>query len=192
MSSWKIALRQALEMYVAEAQPGAGADLHLAQTPDRVVRAFAEYVSGYAEDPGLILRNGTFCEVRDQMIHIRDIRVTSMCAHHLQPIIGVAHFAYVPNKVIVGLSKLPRMIQVLGRRLQVQERLTDEIVDVFQREVEPGGCGVHIRAYHGCMMARGVREHGSITETTALRGVFKQGEARQEFMASLEHGGFQL
>jgi GTP cyclohydrolase I len=159
---------------------------HLSDTPIRVLRAFVDSVRGYKEDPEEILKrqflNGTY----DQMIHVRRIKVLSTCSHHLLPIIGLAHFAYLPGKHIVGLSKIPRLVDAFARRLQVQENLTEEIVDTFQKVVEPKGCGISIRAFHCCAAVRGI-EQQILMDTTALRGVFRENTAtRQEFLSSID------
>jgi GTP cyclohydrolase IA len=160
---------------------------HMTETPDRFVKALGHKISGCTEDPAQFLATQFDENGYDEMIHIRSIRIVTLCAHHFENIIGKAHFAYVPNGKIVGLSKIPRMIHCLCHRPQVQENLTEEIVDVFQKKVEPLGCAVNIRAYHMCMIARGVEEPTSFTETTALRGSFKENPAtRQEFLASID------
>jgi GTP cyclohydrolase I len=118
------------------------------------------------------------------MVHVKGIRIATTCAHHLFPVIGTAHFAYVPDKSIVGLSKIPRFIDILCRRLQVQEELCDQIVGVFYNAVRPGGCAVRIEAVHSCMSARGVREHGARTVVTGVRGSLRaNARARMEFLA---------
>lgn len=160
---------------------------HVALTGERIARAFAFAVSGLKEDPKKVLElafvNGNY----DEMVHVRSIRVVSTCAHHGKDILGKAHFAYIPEKKIVGLSKIARLVDILSRRLQVQENLTSEIVDTFMEVVAPAGCAVHIRAYHMCMIARGIQEPMAVTETTALRGNFKtQDIVRAEFLSSID------
>ena len=159
---------------------------HTQGTPERVVKAFGEYVKGCATDPAIYLAKTFDASTYNEMVHIPNIRLVSMCAHHLAPIVGKIHFAYIPNRKIVGLSKIPRFIQVLAKRPQIQELLTQQIVDTFQKAVQPEGCAVHVKAYHFCMSGRGVEEPAAYTVTTALRGVFKnQDQTRQEFLHSL-------
>lgn len=157
---------------------------HIEETPRRVVAAWKEMMSGCLEDPHEVLRSGRFPVSKyTQMVHMSGVKVYSLCAHHLLPFIGEASFAYIPDKEIVGLSKIPRLIQIYAKRPQVQEKLTDEIVDCFVEEVKPKGCGLIIRAAHLCMECRGVREQDAITSTTALRGIFlSDSNVRQEFI----------
>lgn len=186
---WQGLLRTAVAAYLDLQVAGKIAPAHIVGTPDRVVRAFAEYVSGYAEDPAGPLRT-SFDDASgyDEMVHVKNIPLISMCAHHLLPIIGTAHFAYVPKGRVVGLSKIPRFINILARRLQIQEDLTQEIVEVFHDNIRPRGCAVSISAIHCCMIARGVRERDEKTETTALRGCFKKDpETRTEFLSAVRH-----
>jgi GTP cyclohydrolase I len=183
--SWQVLLKQALTLFVADCVDREIVP-HVANTPQRIVKAYAEYISGYLEDETEPLKKSLFDSTFDEMIHCRKIRIVSRCAHHMEPILGVAHFAYVPKSKIVGLSKIPRFIDILSRRLQVQEQLTDQIVNTFQEVVQPGGCAVTISAYHFCMLARGVREHSDITQTTALRGCFRDHpQTRAEYMAAV-------
>ena len=156
----------------------------LKETPTRVAKAWAEWLSGYGQDPAEILK--TFAdgaEQVDEMVLVRDIPVYSHCEHHFAPIIGVAHVAYIPNGSIVGLSKLPRLVDCFARRLQVQERMTNQIADALWRHLKPNGVGVVIKARHMCMESRGIRQPGSLTITSALRGCFKEeADCRAEFM----------
>ncbi len=120
------------------------------------------------------------------MITVGDIGFTSLCAHHMLPFIGKCYFAYIPNKYIVGLSKIPRMIDILAHRLQVQETLSEEIVDCFQKTVKPRGCAIVIEASHMCMSIRGVKKEGAYMRTTALRGIFSKDEsAKAEFLSGI-------
>lgn len=188
---WQTVVKRGIELYLAQMVTGPGLidASHLRDTPSRVVRAFTEYTSGYLEDPRLPLKK-QFKGTYDQMVHRRNIRVISRCAHHMEPILGVAHFAYLPDGAVVGLSKIPRFIRILSRRLQVQEELGEQIVSIFQEEVKPLGCAVAIKAYHFCEIARGVREDSATTETTALRGSFKSNpETRAEFYNSIDYTG---
>jgi GTP cyclohydrolase IA len=186
--SWEKTLELAIEEYVGEfCDPKSIHPDHLRDTPRRVVQAFSDYVSGYKEDPEAVLET-TFedKEGYDEMVHVVNIPIVSMCAHHLLPIIGKAHFAYIPKGRIVGLSKIPRFIDILSRRLQVQENLTRQIADTFYNYVEPHGCAVNVVAMHCCMVVRGIRQHDEITQTTALRGYFKdKPQARNEFLTSI-------
>lgn len=188
VTNWEKALEWSIELYLKQTIDGQLDQSHVTETPKRVVKAFAEYVRGYQVDPAIFLEKQFAVGTYDEMIHIRGIRIISMCAHHLCPIIGKAHFAYVPGKYIVGLSKIPRMVDALARRRQVQENLTQQIVNIFQETVQPKGCAVNIKAFHFCMLSRGVEEPFSFTETTALRGVLMDDKpARQEFLSSLNH-----
>ncbi len=183
--TWKRDLNRAIRQFINQAIPeDAIPSDHLYETPVRVVKAFSEYISGYDTDPASFLSK-RFTGNVDQMVRIRRIEVKSMCAHHLVPIIGVAHFAYLPDKYVVGLSKIPRMINCLSRRLQFQEQLTDQIVDIFQDKVKPLGCAVHIRAIHLCLYYRGIEEPHADTETTALRGCFKDPSTKAEFLGGI-------
>lgn len=156
----------------------------LEETPRRVVAAWAEWTSGYTADPAGILK--TFedgAEGVDEMVAVVDIPFYSHCEHHLAPFFGTATIAYVPSQRIVGLSKLSRLLDVFARRLQVQERLTNQIVDALMEHLQPRGAACKIKARHLCMESRGVRQQGHHTVTTALRGVFKdQPETRAEFL----------
>lgn len=186
---WPVVLKQAIKTFIDQTAAGRIEASHLAETPNRVARAFAEYVSGYYEDPEDHLKRSfeDSQEPYDEMVHVYRIPLVSMCAHHIAPIIGRVHFAYIPKGRLVGLSKIPRFISVLSRRLQIQEQLTQQIVNTFQKSVAPSGCAVAVRAYHCCMITRGVREHDEITLTTALRGCFKSDPVtRAEFLASLD------
>ena len=165
-----------------------GFNHHVERTPTRVVNAYSELLSGVREDPALVLRISFEETSYDEMVTVEDIDFVSVCAHHLLPFFGFCHFAYLPDKRIVGLSKIPRMIEILARRPQVQERLTRQIVDVFQQEIQPLGCGVMIRAWHGCVACRGVRKANLRMRTTALRGYFRdKPEVKSEFLAGINH-----
>ncbi len=160
----------------------------LAQTPDRVERSMRWLTRGYGMSVEEEVGTGVFEESHENMILVRDIELYSMCEHHLLPFFGRAHVAYLPNGRIIGLSKIPRVVEVFARRLQVQERLTDQIADALMEVLHPRGCGVVIEAVHLCMMMRGVEKQNSRTVTSALRGVFRQdGMTRDEFLR-LVHG----
>ncbi|HEY7605146.1 MAG TPA: GTP cyclohydrolase I FolE [Actinomycetes bacterium] len=156
---------------------GIGEDLDrdgLRDTPGRVARMYAEITSGLREDPTQVLR-AVFEEGHDEMVMVRDIPMASICEHHLVPFVGKAHVAYIPNEHgrITGLSKLARLVDALGRRPQVQERLTTQIADALMERLEPRGALVVIEAEHLCMSMRGVRKPGAITVTSAVRGMFR-------------------
>jgi len=155
----------------------------LKKTPQRVSSAMHWLTRGYRIDPDKLIRDAMFEENHEQMVLVRDIDLYSMCEHHLLPFFGKAHVAYIPNGRIVGLSKIPRVVEVFARRLQVQERLTDQIADALQETLQPHGVGVVIEAFHLCMMMRGVEKQHSKTITSALRGNFRtEPRTREEFM----------
>ena len=159
------------------------AGLH--DTPARVVRAFEEWFGGYAKDPARILGRRFERSGYDDVVLLRDIPLHSTCEHHMAPITGVAHLAYLPGEHVVGLSKLARLVDAYARRLQIQERLTVEIADALQRELQPRGVAVVIRASHGCMTSRGVHVHGSAMVTRRLLGAFEREPWRSDILASL-------
>lgn len=155
----------------------------LAETPARVVKAWQHWCSGYGKDPAAVLKvfeDGA--ENYDQMVMVKDIPIYSHCEHHMAPIFGTATIAYIPNGKIVGLSKLSRLADMFARRLQVQERLTSQIADALDEHLQPKGAGVIIKARHMCMESRGTCQQGHHTITSALRGCFREGQARDEFM----------
>ena len=155
----------------------------LVRTPARVARAMKFLTQGYSSSAAEVVGNGVFEEEHDNMIMVRDIELYSMCEHHMLPFFGKAHVAYIPNGKIVGLSKIPRIVDVFARRLQVQERLTEEIAEGLCSVLHPSGVGVVIEAYHLCMMMRGVQKQNSKTITSALRGVFREDpKTRDEFL----------
>ena len=155
----------------------------LVRTPARVARAMKFLTQGYSSSAAEVVGNGVFKEEHDNMITVRDIELYSMCEHHMLPFFGKAHVAYIPNGKIVGLSKIPRIVDVFARRLQVQERLTEEIAEGLCSVLHPSGVGVVIEAYHLCMMMRGVQKQNSKTITSALRGVFREDpKTRDEFL----------
>ena len=155
----------------------------LQKTPERVAKALQFLTHGNELDPAAILRSAMFNEEYQQMVIVKDIEVYSMCEHHMLPFYGKAHVAYIPNGRIVGLSKLPRVVDVFAQRLQVQERLTEQIATALCEVLEPMGVGVVIEAYHLCMMMRGVQKQNSKTITSALRGVFRDdSKTRDEFL----------
>jgi GTP cyclohydrolase IA len=159
----------------------------LLETPDRVLRAYDEFFAGYAEDPKEILRK-TFSETEgyDEMIVLRDVRFESHCEHHMVPIIGKAHIAYIPKRRVVGISKLSRIIDMYAKRLQIQERLTAQIADTINEVLQPKGVAVVIEATHQCMTTRGVHKTGVSMVTSRMLGVFRTHETtRKEFMSLL-------
>jgi GTP cyclohydrolase I len=160
----------------------ASAGKGLSETPRRVAKAFEKVFSGYRQDPKEILT--TFTEKRyDEMIVVRDIEFYSTCQHHLLPFFGKAHIGYIPNGKIIGLSKMPRLVEIYSRRLQVQEQLTVEIAQALKKLIDPRGVGVVLEAKHLCMMARGVEKQGSTVVTSAMLGLFKKElNTRSEFL----------
>jgi GTP cyclohydrolase I len=162
----------------------------LAQTPERVEKAMSFLTQGYAMDVVTVL-NGALFEVEyDEMVMVRDVEFYSLCEHHLLPFFGKVHVAYVPSGRVIGLSKIPRLVEMYSRRLQVQERLTTEIADAIVQAIEPQGVGVIVEAQHLCMMMRGVEKQHSATVTSAMRGVFKtQMQTRNEFLSLVRRGG---
>ena len=156
----------------------------LIETPDRVIRSYKEFFSGYKEDPEKVLGK-TFEEVEgyDEVVIVRNIRVESHCEHHMVPIVGVAHVGYIPNKRVVGISKLARVVDIYGKRLQTQETMTALIADTIDRVLEPKGVAVVIDANHECMSTRGIHKTESSTITSRMLGAFRNNiETRAEFM----------
>jgi GTP cyclohydrolase I len=155
----------------------------LLKTPERVAKAMGFLTRGYAMSLGDVVGDALFEEEHENMVMVRDIELYSMCEHHMLPFFGKAHVAYIPNKRIVGLSKLPRIVDMFARRLQVQERLTEQVAKAIEEVLEPRGVGVVVEAFHMCMMMRGVEKQNSRTITSALRGVFRDdGKTRDEFL----------
>jgi GTP cyclohydrolase I len=164
----------------------------LKKTPDRVAKSLQWLTSGYATDPCDIIRGAMFAEEHESMVMVRDIDFYSMCEHHMLPFFGKAHVAYIPHGKIVGLSKVARVVDVYARRLQVQERLTDQIAEAFECSLEPAGVGVVIEAHHLCMMMRGVEKQHSKAVTSSLRGVFRDDSKTRDEFLRLAHGGLSL
>ncbi len=154
----------------------------LEKTPERVAKAMQFLTHGYDIDPAEILRSAMFKEEYRQMVVVKDIEIYSMCEHHMLPFIGKAHVAYIPNGYIVGLSKIPRVVDAFARRLQVQERLTTQIKDCIQDTLKPLGVGVVIEAHHMCMMMRGIQKQNSVTTTSDFTGAFLTDKTRAEFI----------
>ena len=153
----------------------------LVKTPTRVFKAYEYMTQGYRQSPNDVLGEALFETDNNQMVIIKDIEFYSMCEHHLLPIIGRAHVAYIPNGKVVGLSKIPRMVDVFARRLQIQEQLTEQIAKAIDDVIAPKGVGVVIQARHMCMEMRGVEKTHSNTTTSALRGLFLKADTRKEF-----------
>jgi len=154
----------------------------LLKTPERAAKAMQFLTQGYEMNAEEILKGAMFKEDYSEMVVVKDIEVYSMCEHHMLPFFGKAHVAYIPNGHIVGLSKIPRVIDVFSRRLQVQERLTDDILTCIQDTLKPLGVAVVIEARHMCMMMRGVQKQNSVTTTSAFKGQFEKEETRSEFL----------
>jgi len=155
----------------------------LARTPERVEKALRFLTKGYREDPDKLIGEALFTVKYDEMVVIRDIEVFSLCEHHLLPFFGKAHVAYIPNGKVVGLSKIPRLVDMFARRLQVQERLTVQIAQTIQDKIQPRGVGVVIEAVHFCMVMRGVEKQNSVAATSCMLGDFRERQAtREEFL----------
>lgn len=154
----------------------------LIKTPERVTKSLRFLTKGYREDPEEILRSAMFREEYRQMVIVKDIDFFSLCEHHMLPFFGKAHIGYIPNKYITGLSKIPRVVDVFARRLQVQERLTTQIKDCIQQTLNPLGTIVVIEAQHMCMQMRGVEKQNSLTTTSDFTGAFEEASTREEFM----------
>jgi len=154
----------------------------LQKTPERAAKAMQFLTQGYEQDPVEILKGAMFKESYNEMVIVKDIELYSLCEHHILPFFGKVHIAYIPNGQIVGLSKLPRVVDVFARRLQVQERLTKQILDCIDDTLKPQGVAVVIEASHMCMMMRGVQKQNSVTTTSGFRGQFEKIETRNEFL----------
>ena len=160
----------------------------LQETPDRVARMYEE-IFGHGDEEPRVSLSKRFDEQHHEVVLVKDIPFFSMCEHHLMPFFGKAHVAYIPNGHIIGLSKIPRVVDVFARRLQVQERLTDQVADAIMKVLRPQGVGVVIEAFHLCMMMRGVEKQNSKTVTSAVRGLFREDfKTRDEFLR-LVHSG---
>ena len=159
------------------------------RTPERVEKALRYLTSGYGKDPREVLNDALFVEEYDEMVIVKDIDFASLCEHHLLPFIGKCHVAYMPNKKIVGLSKIPRLVEVYSRRLQVQERLTTQIANTLNEVLQPRGVAVVMEAVHLCMVMRGVEKQNSKAVTSAMLGAFRiRAETRAEFMDLIKAG----
>jgi GTP cyclohydrolase I len=156
----------------------------LSRTPERVEKAMRFLVKGYQDDPETLLREALFTVSYDEMVIVKDIEMFSLCEHHLLPFFGKVHVAYIPNGKVIGLSKIPRLIEAFSRRLQIQERLTTQIAEAIQNTIEPQGVGVVIEARHLCMMMRGVEKQHSSAVTSSMLGCFRnEEETRTEFLS---------
>jgi GTP cyclohydrolase I len=176
----------ALELNYSQILKEVGEDIEregLVKTPHRAAKAINFLTKGYDENPAEILRSAMFKEEYSQMVVVKDIEIYSLCEHHMLPFFGKAHIAYIPNGHIVGLSKLPRVVDAFARRLQVQERLTNEIRDCIQNTLNPTGVAVVIECSHLCMQMRGVQKQNSVTTTSAFTGEFLKDTTRKEFIS---------
>lgn len=165
----------------------------LVNTPKRVARMYTELLSGYRADPKKIVNGALFNITYDQMVIVRDIEFYSLCEHHMLPFLGRVHIAYMPNGKVIGLSKIPRLVDVFARRLQVQERMTQQIADLLQELLEPNGVAVVVEGVHLCTMMRGVKKHDARMTTSAMHGSFRTNPAtREEFFANIARGSSPL
>ncbi len=156
----------------------------LLRTPGRVKRAMEHLTSGYREDPEKLLKGALFAVSYDEMVIVKDIEMFSMCEHHMLPFFGKVHVAYIPNGRVIGLSKIPRLVELFSHRLQIQERMTTQIAETIQSVIQPQGVGVVIEARHLCMMMRGVEKQHSSTVTSAMFGAFRDSQqTRAEFLS---------
>jgi GTP cyclohydrolase I len=165
----------------------------LAKTPHRVARMYGELLSGYRTDPVELLNDAVFHVSYDEMVLVRDIEFYSLCEHHMLPFIGRAHVAYLPKGKVIGLSKIPRIVDMFARRLQVQERMTCQIAELIDQLLEPHGVAVVLEAVHLCSVMRGVKKHDARMTTSAMHGGFRKNPAtRQEFLDSISRGATPL
>jgi GTP cyclohydrolase I len=160
----------------------------LVRTPERVHKAYDFLTKGYREDPEVLLKKALFTVTYDEMVIVKDIEMFSLCEHHMLPFFGKVHVAYIPNGKVIGLSKIPRLIELFSRRLQIQERLTTQIAETIQKVIEPQGVGVVIEARHLCMMMRGVEKQHSSAVTSSMLGCFRhEEETRTEFLSLIRN-----
>lgn len=162
----------------------------LSRTPARAAKAWADLTKGYQMEPESVLNGALFEVCYDEMVIVKDIEMFSLCEHHLLPFFGKVHIAYIPNKKVIGLSKMARLVEVYARRLQIQERMTTEIARTIQKTIEPAGVGVIVEARHLCMMMRGVEKQHSSAVTSTMLGVFREKiQTREEFLALVRTPG---
>ena len=160
----------------------------LVRTPNRVHRAYEYLMKGYKEDPEALLKDALFTVSYDEMVIVKDVEMFSLCEHHMLPFFGKVHVAYIPNGKVIGLSKIPRLIEIFSRRLQIQERLTTQIAETIQKAIEPQGVGVVVEARHLCMMMRGVEKQHSAAVTSSMLGCFRdEQETRTEFLSLIRN-----
>jgi GTP cyclohydrolase IA len=187
---------ESIRKAIIEVIKGVGEDPEregLRNTPDRVSRMYAELLSGYGTDPEKIINGALFNINYDEMVLVRDIEFYSLCEHHMLPFLGRAHVAYLPAGKVIGLSKIPRIVDMYARRLQVQERMTRQIADLLQQTLEPQGVAVVVEAMHLCSMMRGVRKHDARMTTSAMHGAFRANLAtRQEFLDNISRSRVML
>lgn len=185
LEEYNIEITNEVKDHFAKIMDDIGEDISrdgLVKTPERAAKAMLFLTQGYRQDAAEILKSAMFEESYDEMVLIKDIEVYSLCEHHMLPFFGKAHIAYIPNGHIVGLSKIPRVVDVFARRLQVQERLTHDILECLNETLKPQGVAVVIEAAHMCMMMRGVQKQNSVTTTSGFRGQFEKIETRNEFL----------
>jgi len=159
----------------------------LSETPARVAKSLEFLTHGYTQEPSEVLNGALFTVSYDEMVIVKDIEMFSLCEHHMLPFFGKVHIAYIPKGKVIGLSKLPRLVEVFARRLQVQERLTTQLAEAIQQTIEPQGVGVVVEARHLCMMMRGVEKQHSAAVTSAMLGTFRNQGTRNEFLSLLRH-----
>ena len=188
--------RQAIEEAVRTILTEVGEDPErqgLERTPNRIARMYDELLAGYHVDPVALINDALFDVEYDEMIVVKDIEFFSMCEHHMLPFYGRAHVAYIPSEKVIGLSKIPRIVEMFARRLQVQERMTQEIAQLLMEVLEPQGVGVVVEGAHMCSMMRGVKKEQARMVTSAMLGIFKSNsKTRNEFMEHLRRGGNQI
>ena len=165
----------------------------LKRTPERVARMYGELMSGYKADPIAVVNDAIFDVKYDEMVIVRDVEFYSLCEHHILPFMGRVHVAYIPDGKVIGVSKIPRIVEIFARRLQVQERMTRQIADLIRDLLHPQGVGVVVEALHLCMMMRGVQKHNARMTTSAMHGAFRSNLAtRQEFLENIGRGASPL
>lgn len=187
---------ESIEKAVEEILVGVGENPEregLLRTPHRVAKAYKELLSGYRMDPKALINNAVFDVVYDQMVIVRDIEFASMCEHHMLPFMGRAHVAYIPSDKVIGLSKIPRIVDLFSKRLQVQERMTTQIADYIDVVLKPKGVAVVVEGLHMCMMLRGVKKHDARMTTSAMLGKFREDlSTRMEFLDNISRGAERL